>query len=477
MIMLLKIRAIQGHSIKGIDNVRTLNRTRLIDMPTSGGNSRPEVLAHGTSRWALKFIMQQGLKAGGNGVRSRNDNHFTPIVDLQKLAESTKKEVPGFRKGCEVVVFVKTSLALEAGCNMTISPGGAVLCPELVPRHCIIAAVSCPNGMILATGPALQETTETERMLCGLPCDLGGKPPTGGKQTEEKASGSRDARVPPEPKRRREDEDEPKLREEGIGGKPPTPTDPEYYQVQCPFCNAWQSATLNVCMDCMAPLTDEWRGEVETTLSQLLDALVITRRWTDRGPRSVLGDQRRRLLKYSKRAAKLGFSSCRERFFRDGRWRAEMLRQGWDANSIGYLDEVKEEGTPNAPDAGRRSREQRAAAATYFHRHEDRVRQQQAPIGLLDRPLDVQITNARRREAGEYWRSQASWERSVGDHQTAWQQSTAWWNTEWEEADGSRWREGQRIGWHTDSNWGGPNWWSDHHWSDQPAPPWRDARR
>ena len=70
-----------------------------------------------------------GLKAGGK-KRQRNDNHFAPIVDLKQLAETGKKEVPGFRAGCDIVLFVSTSLALEAGCELVISPGALCFAPS-----------------------------------------------------------------------------------------------------------------------------------------------------------------------------------------------------------------------------------------------------------------------------------------------------------------------------------------------------------
>jgi len=196
MVLIAKIRAIQGHSVLGIDNVLTLGRRKLADMPESGNDSRPPVLAHGASRYALASIMQQGLKASGK-KRNRNDNHFTPIVDLKQLAETGKKEVPGFRAGCDIVLFVSTSLALEAGCELVISPGGAVLCPEPVPRHCIIAAVTCPGGRVIANGPALPHTTEHERTLCGLPERFKEKLPIGDEPPEVKARGSKDSRPPP----------------------------------------------------------------------------------------------------------------------------------------------------------------------------------------------------------------------------------------------------------------------------------------
>jgi len=165
-----------------------------------------------------------------------------------------------------------------------------------------------------------------------------------------------------------------------------------------------------------------------------MSALAITRSWTDRGPRSRAADDRRRLLRDAKRAFKLGFGTCRERFRQDSRWRAEMMSQGWDCNTIGIIDEVADAGAPHAADAGRRTKEQRGRAATYFHRHEEAARQLQVPPGILDRPADVRVTNARRREATEYWREWASW--------------------------------------NANDEWSNQNWWYDCRWSDA----WRDSR-
>ena len=93
----------------------------------------------------LTALCGKGLKAGG-GKRNRNDNHFTPIVDLTRLAD-TKKEVPGFRAGCDVVIFVKTSLALESGCDLVISPGAQYFAPNLCRGNALLlpclAQVAC----------------------------------------------------------------------------------------------------------------------------------------------------------------------------------------------------------------------------------------------------------------------------------------------------------------------------------------------
>ena len=62
------------------------------------------------------------------------------------------------------------------------------------------------------------------------------------------------------------------MQEKEIGGKPPTADETEYYEVKCPLCANWQNATLNLCMSCMEPLSQVWKGEIEETLQQLMSA-------------------------------------------------------------------------------------------------------------------------------------------------------------------------------------------------------------
>ena len=264
--------------------------------------------------------------------------------------------------------------------------------------------------------------------MCGLPEQFKEKLPIGDEPLEVKARGSKDSRPPPEPKRRREETE--------IGWKLPTADGLENYERKCPVCANWQSATLHLCMNCMEPLSQAWKGEVETILQQLMSALLITKSWTDRGPRSKAGDERRRLLHYARRAFNLGYGTCSARFEKDAAWRDEMKSQGWDSDTIGIIDSTADAPAPNAADAGRRTKEQRGKTATYFHKYEGAARQLQVPQGILDRPADVRVTNARRREATAQWKEWASWNANE-----EWSDQDWWYNRRWSDAwHDAQWR-------------------------------------
>ena len=306
----------------------------------------------------------------------------------------------------------------------------------------------------MATGPAFSRTPVHERKLCGLPEAFGEELPTEEEDAPQEARGSAD----PEPRKRR---DGGNIQAKELGGQPPTAAEEakeakeakdENQEVMCPRCQSRQSALLHLCMHCMNPLSQIWKGEIEDALQQLMDALVVRRRWTDRGPRSAAGDERRRLAKYARRGFKLKFGTCSERFKQDARWRYEMMRQGWDYGTIGIIDEVAAAGTPYAHDSGRRTKEQREKSGKYYHGLQQGTRNVQVPSGILERPIDVKVTNARRREATEYWRAWAGWQEPAGDEQRSQQEPT---------------REEPET---TEYEWHGQSWWNSRRWSSA----WRD---
>ena len=142
------------------------------------------------------------------------------------------------------------------------------------------------------------------------------------------------------------------------------------------------------------------------------------------------------MLKYARRAFGLGYGTCSARFDRDAAWKNEMTSQGWSRATIGKLDELADAPAPNAADAGRRTKQQRGKTATYFHKYEGAARQLQVPQGILDRPVDVQVTNARRREATAQWKEWASWNANE-----EWSDQDWWYNRRWSDAwHDAQWR-------------------------------------
>jgi hypothetical protein len=196
--------------------------------------------------------------------------------------------------------------------------------------------------------------------------------------------------------------------------------------MKCRACGANNSPSALACLTCFAATNEtSWKEEIEQVLSELLGAMLIVRKWGDRGARTAKSDQRRRFKRYLKRAHQLGFNSVADRFFNDYTFRSNMIDGGWDEFTISMIDDgaIAQRAEPKG-----RSREQRGRAEGYFHGHAAGAEAMQFPQGALDRPEDLRVANARRRE--EYARWRRTNEQGEEQSRDGWwsSSSSSWWN-------------------------------------------------
>jgi len=122
------IRANQGHSMAGIDANELLEQIKdATDIPTC---------IHGTYMKYWESIRRDGLSK-----MQRHHIHFTPSEVQTEEARS------GFRKSCDLLIFINTAKAMEDGClffrssnNVILSPGfdgviSAEYFSQVITRH------------------------------------------------------------------------------------------------------------------------------------------------------------------------------------------------------------------------------------------------------------------------------------------------------------------------------------------------------
>lgn len=114
----LMIRAVQGHSMKVIDDEQLLQRLE----PDS--DDLPRDCVHGTYRKHLDSILSKGLLAGGGqGQSFRNHVHFAP------LAPGDKRVISGMRYDCEIAIWVDVKAAVKDGVPFYKSTNDVILSP------------------------------------------------------------------------------------------------------------------------------------------------------------------------------------------------------------------------------------------------------------------------------------------------------------------------------------------------------------
>jgi 2'-phosphotransferase len=112
------IRAVQGHSMKVIDDDQALQRLE----PDS--DDMPENCVHGTYLKYLDSICSEGLLAGGGqGHKSRNHVHF------QSFAPWDGRRKPGMKSDCEIAIWVDVKRAIRDGVPFFKSTNGYILSP------------------------------------------------------------------------------------------------------------------------------------------------------------------------------------------------------------------------------------------------------------------------------------------------------------------------------------------------------------
>lgn len=114
------IRAVQGHSIKAVDDEQLLRRLHHADP------NLPETCVHGTYLRHVDGIKEHGLIAGGTaGQTFRNHIHFS------QFEPGDKKVISGMRYDCEVGIWIKLKEAIEDGVPFFESVNKVILSPGL----------------------------------------------------------------------------------------------------------------------------------------------------------------------------------------------------------------------------------------------------------------------------------------------------------------------------------------------------------
>ncbi len=99
-----RIRAVQGHSLKAVEDDALLEILSL----TTG--ALPEQCVHGTYQKHWQSIATEGLIAGGlGGRRERHHIHFAPYD------YSNKRIISGMRAKCDIAIYIDLRQAMLAG--------------------------------------------------------------------------------------------------------------------------------------------------------------------------------------------------------------------------------------------------------------------------------------------------------------------------------------------------------------------------
>jgi len=116
----LLIRAVQGHSIKVVQDEQLLRRMSAED------DDLPPLCVHGTYRRYFDSIKAKGLLAGGGqGQGFRNHVHFAPFEP------GDKRVISGMRYDCEVAIWIDLKKALEDGLPFYMSANQVILSPGI----------------------------------------------------------------------------------------------------------------------------------------------------------------------------------------------------------------------------------------------------------------------------------------------------------------------------------------------------------
>lgn len=129
------IRAVQGHSMKAVQDEELLQRLEL------GDSSCPSSVVHGTYHRYLDSILEKGLVAGGSGfgegrfdiikaqrALGRNHIHFVPY-DKWISHRSARHVISGMRQDCDVAIVVDLPTAMKAGIPFYKSKNEVILSP------------------------------------------------------------------------------------------------------------------------------------------------------------------------------------------------------------------------------------------------------------------------------------------------------------------------------------------------------------
>lgn len=139
------IRAVQGHSIKSVQDAELMK-------PLSADDpDLPGQCVHGTYKRHVQAILKNGLLAGGKfGNTFRNHVHFAPY------APGDGRVVSGMRYDSDVAVWINLRQALRKGVPFFMAKNEVILSPGIdgvVPAEFIERVCNIKTGEVLSGGP------------------------------------------------------------------------------------------------------------------------------------------------------------------------------------------------------------------------------------------------------------------------------------------------------------------------------------
>jgi RNA:NAD 2'-phosphotransferase (TPT1/KptA family) len=112
------IRAVQGHSMKVVDDSQLLQTMDLKNLP--------DCCVHGTYRKHFESIKRKGLLAGGRqGQSYRNHVHFS------SFNPGDERVISGMRYDCQIAIWIDLKKAVQDGVPFYISTNQVILSPGI----------------------------------------------------------------------------------------------------------------------------------------------------------------------------------------------------------------------------------------------------------------------------------------------------------------------------------------------------------
>lgn len=108
----LEIKANQGHSLKQVESLELIEIKVASEIP---------IVVHGTYNRCLNLIIASGLKP-----MNRNHIHFACTDDVN-LLYNEKKVLSGFRRDCEILIYIDVAKALNDGIKFFKSENNVIL--------------------------------------------------------------------------------------------------------------------------------------------------------------------------------------------------------------------------------------------------------------------------------------------------------------------------------------------------------------
>ena len=144
-VRLIKVRAIGGHSISGI-------QPKAVGARVLAHSSAPASIIHGTRIGYLSSIIRSGILAGGRSGQ-RNDVHMSNMDPLFFPDKVCTKELPGFRSTSRMLILVSPKKLMLSD-DLYETRAGAYVFPDDVPDSAIQCAVRLPERTVAFWGKA-----------------------------------------------------------------------------------------------------------------------------------------------------------------------------------------------------------------------------------------------------------------------------------------------------------------------------------